>query len=160
MPEFNPRARETSRGRHPDLDDNGELRDDLDLPANQRDFYRMWRDEPQREAFMARLARQQAQLPPDVQHQVAGQQYSVDGGDPYQGYLLYLADIRDLRRVEGKQFTGADIAAMTAEEYDALFDARGRPREGVSYVATGRDVDVTDRGSVDPFSAQEMRHNR
>jgi hypothetical protein len=159
MPEFNPRARETTRGQHPDIDpETGDIKPDVDLPPARREFYRMWQDEAQRDAFMARLARQQVQLPQDVQRAVAGQQYSADGGDPYAGYMAYLADIQQLRQV-GNEVTGRDVSQMTAEEYDALFDARGQPRQGVTYSPTGRDVDVANRGGrIDPFSEQELRN--
>jgi hypothetical protein len=150
------------RSVHPDLwrasDGTLGLRDDVDLPLEERRFRRMWNNDAEREAFMQQVAREQSQLPPDVQEAVAGQTY---GNDPYLGYLEYRRDVERMRRVPGnpqRDFTGADVSRMTLEEYDAVFDERGQPREGVTFHPTGRDVDVSRREGIDPFSARELRN--
>jgi hypothetical protein len=163
MPEFNPKARETTRGEHPDLvrGSNGELefRDDIDLPRNERDFYRMWSDPDQRAAFMARVAQRQAELPQDVQDQVAGKTYDgyAGSGDPYWGYREYLTVIEQVR--SPTEFTAADVERMSLEEFDQHFERDGRPKPGVTYEANlgGRDIDVSGSG-IDPFSAREWRN--
>lgn len=121
----------------------------------------MWSDERERGAFYARLAREQAQLPEDVQRSVAGQQFDGYGSnDPYAGFLQYRSTIADLRRGSG-EVTSADVAAMDLATYDKFFDEKGQPRPGTTFSPTGRDVDVTDRGSgIDPYSSRELGGNR
>lgn len=167
MPEFLPKARENlERSLHPDLQraEDGSLafRADVDLPRSERDFRRMWEDEAERSAFLRRLDRQQRQLPEDVQRQVAGREFG-DPRDPWHGYLTYLATIQDERSLSPGEITGADVEAMTLEQFDAAFDASGRPKPGVTYSPGSRDVDVLHRGragGIDPHSAREMRNNR
>ncbi|HEY1293650.1 MAG TPA: hypothetical protein VGJ60_11250 [Chloroflexota bacterium] len=155
MPNNFGRAVNTGRGRHPDLDENGDFKADADLPLDRREFYRMWQDDAQRAAFMGEVARRQAQLPQEVQQTVAGQQYGY--GDPYDGYGEYLADIRRLRSFSPDEVTSADVAAMSLEEYDARFDANGLPKPGTTFSRTSRDVDVASHDRVDPFSDFELR---
>jgi hypothetical protein len=151
------------RSVHPDLwrasDGTLGLRDDVDLPLEERRFRRMWQNDAEREAFMQQVAREQSLLPPDVQEQVAGQTY---GSDPYLGFLEYRRDIERMRTIPGnpqvRDLTGADIARMSLEEFDKFFDEKGQPKEGVTYYPSGRDVDVSRREGVDPFSARELRN--
>ena len=162
MPMRFEKARENfDRSIHPDLrrgeDGSLEFREDVGLPPNQMAFRRMWADEAQRGAFMARLSAEQLNLPRSVQESVAGREYP---GDAYQGYREYLADIGLLRQNEPGLFTAADVDRMSLEEYDRHFDERGQPRPGVAYEFGSRDVDVSARSGVDPFSSMEFRQGR
>jgi hypothetical protein len=154
-------AENRDRSIHPDLrraqDGSLELRDDVDLDPARRQFLRMWQDDAQRNAFMYRLSLEQSQLPVEVQRSIAGQPYSGYGGDAYDGYLEYRADIARQRSVDATNFTGADIERMSLEEFDKFFDSNGRARPGVNYEPGVRDVDVLSSG-VDPFSRQELRN--
>jgi hypothetical protein len=41
-----------------------------------------------------------------------------------------------------REITGAQVAAMSNEEFDQHFDEKGRPRAGVVYTMSERDIDV------------------
>jgi len=46
-----------------------------------------------------------------------------------------------------REITGAQVAAMTLEEYDRYFDEKNRPRAGVIYRPSDRDIDVRHESS-------------
>lgn len=155
--EFAPRAVQTNRGVHPDIDpETGELRDDVHFDQQRRDFYRMARDPERWQHFYGQLTREQSQLPEWIQQQVGGQTY---GDDVYEGYRLYRAELARLRAAVPGEVTGRDIERMSLSEYDALFDEKGQPRKGTEYVPlASRDVDLN--AEVDPYSARELRRRQ
>ena len=132
--------------RHPDLDDNGELKPDVDLPVDARDFLRMSADQTQWSAFMDRVAAAQRREAEDVQQWVGGRTYA---GDPYTAYQAYLRDLERVRRAAGREreLNGYDVEAMTLEEYDRAFDEHGRPRDGFSFRHSDRDIPIDDQQS-------------
>lgn len=151
---------------HPDFvraeDGTLEFRDDIDVDQPRRDFNRMSADPARWDAFYAQVARDQGELDPWVQQQVAGKIYG-QGMDPYSGYQEYQHEVRRLQRDLGKDnpITGRDVAKMSLAEYDALFDDSGRPRAGVEYRALpGRDVDLADHGGIDASTARELRRRQ
>jgi hypothetical protein len=142
------------RSTHPDISVTGDLMADAYLPPDRRDFHRLRADPVRWQAFMAGVAARQAREHPDVQGYVAGVEY---GGDVYDGYQAYQADLQAAREIYGRsrELTSYDVANMTLEEYDRAFDEKGQPREGVSFRVTDRDVVADADQGVDRFSRME-----
>jgi hypothetical protein len=164
MAPLNPKAVDSGKGQHPDLvrGSGGELefRSDADLPPPHRDFLREWADDDRRAALNARIAREFRQQPIEVQEALAGRDYSNSANDPYLGYREFLGDVELYRQSIGgvgkRVVTSADVARYTLEEYERDFDSSGRPREGIEYVQTNRDLNLSTRsGFTDQFSAGE-----
>jgi len=162
MAPLNPKATDTGRGRHPDLDEHGDVLPDAFVDPAERDFARLGQDEARWSNFMERVAANQSLEPIEVQHQVQGQVYAPDGS-LLQGYREYQQDLRNLRQWHaqgaGKSVfvDDADVRAMSTEEFDACFDANGRPLPHVYYHANrARRVDE----AMDPWTAHELYHSR
>jgi hypothetical protein len=135
------------RNQHPDLDENGNLRADAFVPSRERDFDRDMRDPTAAAHFMAQVAREQSELPQSVQRLVQGRHY---GGSPAEGYQEYLADrdwaMRSYAESQGYQrvVTDKDVADMSLQQYDELFDERGQPKPGVLLWRTSRSHVIDD----------------
>jgi hypothetical protein len=161
MPNNFGRAVDSGRGKHPDLDDDGELRGDVYQEAPRRDFNRMASDPGRWQSFMDRVATEQSELDPWVQQQIAGRAFG-SAADPYDGYQQYRQELRLLQDTLGDQrsISGRDVERMSQAEYERHFDEHGRPRSGVVYRPTsGRDVDVRETG-LDRFSQRELEQGR
>jgi hypothetical protein len=152
---LSPRASNTNRGAHPDLDEFGNVRWEAFLPPDRRAFMELRRDPVRWQAFYAGLTERQRREHPDVQAWVAGETYAPHG-DTLDGLREYQADLAKAREVYGvdKELTSYDVQAMSLEEYDKAFDAHGRPREGYSFRRTDRDI-IADDQNVDRFSRSE-----
>src|SRR5215471_5396055 len=144
----------SNKGRHPDLDDQGNLLPDAYVDSRRRDFNRMMRDPARRAVFMQNLARWQSRLPQDVQQFVQRQTYAA-GSDAYTGYQAYRQTIEAAGQSwHGGEVTSEDVARMTPAEYDRVFDETGRPREGYTFRPTSRDVVIDD--SMDNATRREF----
>src|SRR5215471_12307625 len=147
-----------SRSTHPDLDLNNELLPDTYTVPNaaERDFNRQQvGGGSQRDAFMNRLAAEQMLEHPVVRQKVAGETYQ---GTPAEGYALYRDDIRYWRSWVAAQagkdvyVDSRDVERMSLAEYEATFDANGRPRDHV-YFWDNRAVPLN--SGIDRHSARE-----
>jgi hypothetical protein len=144
----------TSRGRHPDFDEQGNLKPDAFTEPRRRDFNREYNADPA--GFMERVGRWQSRLPIEIQREVQGRTFAP-GQDVFDGFHEYLRAVAESRRYwrEG-EVTSEDVARMTPEEFDRTFDEKGRLREGFTFRPTSRDVPL-DSQRMDPSSRQEFR---
>jgi hypothetical protein len=151
---------------HPDLDpESGDVKwqSYLYTDPGERRFMQMWNDDAERDAFMARVEARQREEHPDVQRWVGGQTYGQNES-PYQGYRRYLDVVQYARgqvaATEGGTTIvhGDDVANMSNAEYERHFDEHGRPRPGVIYRATSRDVPIDD--GADATSQAEWRRHQ
>jgi hypothetical protein len=164
MPQFNPKARMTSRGQHPDVTEDGYLVPEAFTYADpqERDFNRQFSRDPNFAAgYMEKVADYQRGLPAWIQESVAGATFG-DGQGTYQGVVEYRRELERLRQIED-QFTYGEgvtvvrdheIADMSLERYDELFDSNARPKPGVVLEHSNRSVRL-DSG-IDPHSAREL----
>jgi hypothetical protein len=144
----------SNRGRHPDLDESGNLLPDAHLPRADRDFARMAADPARWQAFYDQLTAAQAQEHPDVQAYVQGRTFVPDG-TLLDGFREYQRQLRWARENVG-DLTSEMVGRMSLEEYNELFDEKGRPRDGRTLRPTARDVPL-DSTHMDPSSRQEFR---
>ena len=132
----------TDRGRHPDLDSDGDLLPDVDLPVAQRDHSRRMADPSESANYFERLRSWQERLPPPVQEVVSGRQF--DSVDHYRQSVARAMDEWGAQQGAKVLLTDSDVADMTLEQYDVWFDDKGRPRPGVG-IFYQRGVRLDDR---------------
>jgi hypothetical protein len=157
---------DSGRGRHPDLDDNGNLRPEALVWSDpeERDFNtRFANDQGFAGHFMDRVGERQAQLPVYVQEQVAGHTFGAGQGT-YAGFREYQQKIDELNADEDRYTYGAntivvrdhELEAMPMSRYEELFTDNGQPRPGVVLERTNRSIRLND--GIDPHSARELRN--
>jgi len=135
------------RNQHPDLNPDGSLKADADVPPAERDFNRRLSDPSDSAHFMAQAARDQAELPAEVQQYVGGRHYP---GSPAEGYRAYQQDrawaLQEWGRLRGysRVVTDKDVGNMSLQQYDELFDATGSPKDGVLLWRTSRSHVIDD----------------
>ena len=121
-----------------------------------RDLNRSMIDPARRAHLMERVAAAQAREHPTVQQGLSGQAYAGTFADGMRQYQLERDWWRRLEaETNGKTIYVDDqmIADMTNEQYDAAFDANGRPKDHVFYHPT-RSIRL-DSG-IDPHSGREL----
>jgi len=146
---------------HPDMDDQGNLKADALLNPAERDLNRTLSDPAAREHFVNQVAREQRELPFEVQRYVQGRNYP---GAPAEGYRVYEQErawaLQEWGRRQGadRVVTDADVSRMSLQEYDHYFDERGQPREGVLLWRTSRSQRLDD--GMDSASQSEIQNIR
>ena len=151
-PEPNAPPLRSSRGEHPDLTDDGDIRWEAYLPR----FDRQYAENP--EQVTANIAREQRQLPREIQELVSGRSY---GSSPTEGLRAYREDVAWGKQWYAEQHgktrfvMDSDVPTMSDAEYDAAFDANGQPRADTLFWQTDRGV-RTDSAAIDPWSAREL----
>jgi hypothetical protein len=151
-----PRASNTRRGEHPDIDPaSGDVKWEASLPPDRREFLELWNDPVRKAMFMDGVAQRQSREHPDTQEAVAGRYYDGNG-DPLTAYQQYQSDLSWARQYTGhdKELTSYDVANMDLDTYNRHFDANGRPKDGFTFRTTSRDI-VADDQVVDKFSRTE-----
>jgi len=152
------------RGQHPDIDpQTGDIKWQAYRYSDPREraFQEMWDDPARRQRFMAEVAARQYEEDPVVQGIIQGRTYAP-GDTPYAGYMQYEESRRIAREQAALHYGGNtivhgdDVAKMSLQEYDRYFDERGRPRPGVVYRATSRDVPYDE--STNSASRREFRN--
>lgn len=156
MSEFAPLARVSGRGRHPDLDEHGDLRPEAFQDRVRRRFNERYEDLHEHEVLMRELAAEQADWHPLVQHWLAGKDY--DAEDHYDGYRQYLREGRELNHYAGRTYgfpapTERQISRMTPEQFE-----QWRAGSQDFRLTAGRSVDV--QAGMDPYTAAELRRSR
>jgi hypothetical protein len=158
------KARDSGRGRHPDLvqTEDGEwyLRSDVYEPQSvaDRELNRQMQDPARREHRMRLIADWQARQPAGTAEAVAGTSFDGTYAEGERAYLARVAEENELTaRMAGKSVYVDDeaIRRMSLEQYDQYFDANGHPKDHVYYHAN-RSRRIDDSG-VDPYTERELR---
>ena len=129
-----------------------------------RDLNREMSDPGRRAFFMERVAEAQRREHYRVERQLAGMEYG-EGRGTYRGVVEYQQEVERLRSWEDQYaYPNAtvvvrdhEIADMSLGQYDAAFDANGRPLPHVFY-HPNRSIRLNDQ--VDSDSVRELGGNR
>jgi hypothetical protein len=152
----------THWGKHPDLDDQGNLHVDSLLTsatAAERDFDREYRSDY--DQATAPIARSQRELPVEIQTYVGGRTHP---GTPSEGLRSYQREVEwakaEYARLRGyaRFVTDEELARMSLAESEQVLDERGVPREGVLLWHTSRTQRLDD--GMDGFSRTELQNIR
>jgi len=149
---------------HPDLTETGDVRWESYLYTDPREraFMEMWNDPARRQLFEDQVTARQREEHPEVQRWIQGRHYAP-GESAYAGYQQYQHALRAARdqvaMLAGERtiIHGDDVAAMDLETYGRYFDEKGKPREGVIFRPTSRDVPLDD--ATDGATMSELRHH-
>jgi hypothetical protein len=162
-----PRASNTNRGSHPDIDPaSGQVRwEAIRWPdPEERDFNIRMRDPGFAQNYLQRVAARQSMEPSFVQSQVAGQEFGAGQG-AYRGVVEYRQELDRLRAIEDDYehpnatvVRDYEIPDMPMERFEQLFDERGQPRAGVVLEHTNRSIRLDDQ--IDRASMRENFSNR